>query len=93
MIAKRFGSIYVIKFLKFLKFHLSFLVLTCIGNMCPFAEKKKKKKALYLVQHISSKRLPTLFFQPRPNLLLFQPVYYSGIESKYKQTHLEKLQM
>ena len=38
MITKRFGLIYVIKFLKF----LSFLVFNCIGNMCPFVEKKEK---------------------------------------------------
>ena len=33
--------------------------------MCPFVE-KKKKKALCLVEHISTKKSPTLFFQPRP---------------------------
>ena len=32
--------------------------------MCPFVE-KKNKKALCLV-YISTKKLPTLFFQPRP---------------------------
>ena len=34
--------------------------------MCPFVEKKKKKKASCLVQHMSTKKPPTQFFQPRP---------------------------
>ena len=34
--------------------------------MRPFVE-KKKKKALCLVYHISNKKPPTLFFQPRPS--------------------------
>ena len=34
--------------------------------MCPFVEKKKKKTALCLVLHISTKKPPILFFQPRP---------------------------
>ena len=48
IIIKRFGRIYVIKFLKFLKIpsFLSFLVLNCIGNMCLFVEKKKKEKSV-----------------------------------------------
>ena len=32
-----------------------------------------KKKALCLIYHISTKKLPTLFFQPRPTPLLFHP--------------------
>ena len=42
MITKLFGSIYVIKFLKFLKVHHFLVFLYCIGNMCPFVEKKER---------------------------------------------------
>ena len=54
--------------------------------MCPFVE-KKKKKALCLVLHISTKKRPTLFFQPLPTPLLLiiitmsNPSYCSGLES------------
>ena len=72
-----------------------------MGNMCHFVEKKKKKKqALCLVQHITTKKPPTIFFQPRPTSNLpiinnyynaqppycFNPSYYSGIESTYQPT-------
>ena len=48
--------------------------------MCPFVE-KKRKKALCLVLHLSTKKPPTLFFQPRPTPLFFNPIqppYYSN---------------
>ena len=43
--------------------------------MCPFVEKKKKKKALCLVLHISTKETPILFFQPRPNTPIINNYY------------------
>ena len=46
--------------------------------MCPFVE-KKKKKALCLVLHISTKKRPTLFFQPLPTPLLLIIITYCPI--------------
>ena len=74
MIAKLFGCIYVIKFFKFLKFlFLSFLVLNCIENMCPFVEKKENEKSVVFSLTYKYKKPPTLFFQPLPT-----PPYYSN---------------
>ena len=92
IITKLSGRMYVIKFLKCyqIPLFLSFLVLNCIGNICPFVEKKKKEKALCLVSHICTKKPPTLFSQPCPTPPIIstpsiihsyynvQPPYYSN---------------
>ena len=75
--------------------------MNCIGNVCPFVE--KKKKALCLVQHISTKKPPTLLFQPRPTPLLLiiitmstphysNPSSYSGLESTPKNIFNRKVE-
>ena len=51
--------------------------------MCPFVE-KKRKKALCLVQHISTKKPPTLFFQPRPTLPFIPTPLLLIISTMYK---------